>query len=76
MSENTDAFDGLRLRLALNTVRLRKAKGMTADKLAVLAGLNPNTLFRIENPMMGNVSLRTLVQIAKALDVTVQELLS
>lgn len=75
MAQHTAAFDDLRYRIALNTVRLRAERGMTAKMVGAAAGLNLNSVYRAEHPAMGDLSLRTIVSIACALDVTVPELL-
>ena len=75
MAKHTAAFDALRLRVAVNTVKLRGEKGMTALMVANAAGINQNSVYRAENPWLGDLSLRTVVSIACALDVTVPELL-
>jgi transcriptional regulator with XRE-family HTH domain len=54
--------------------RLRTEKGLSQAKLAVMAGMDPATLNRLEQGK-GNPSLRTLERVANALDVNLAELL-
>ena len=75
MAKHTAAFDDLRLRVAKNVARLRAERNMTALMVANAAGINPNSVYRAENPWLGDLSLRTVVSIAAALNVTVPELL-
>lgn len=59
---------GIRIR------RLRKAKGLTQQALAELSNQEPSNISHIERGAT-KLSLPTLVNIANALDVTVDELL-
>ena len=75
MAKHTAAFEALRYRIAVNTVRLRNERGMTAIMAGTAAGISQNSVYRAEHPEQGDLSLRTIVSIACALDVTVPELL-
>jgi transcriptional regulator with XRE-family HTH domain len=58
-----------------NLRRLRKAAGMTQADLATAAGLPRNTVANLEQPDL-NPSLATVVAVAKALDVGLDELVT
>ena len=61
--------------LAENLRRIRKAKGLTQEKLARLADLTNNTIIKIETGKNQNPTLDTLRKISKALEVSVDELI-
>ena len=61
--------------LAENLRRIRKAKGLTQEKLARLADLTNNTIIKIEAGKNQNPTLDTLKKIAEALGVSVDELI-
>lgn len=61
--------------LADNLKRLRKAKDLTQEKLARLTDLTNNTIIKIETGKNQNPTLDTLKRIAKALDISVDELI-
>lgn len=61
--------------LADNLKRLRKAKGLTQEKVARLADLTNNTIIKIEANKNKNPTLDTLKRISKALGVSVDELI-
>jgi len=60
--------------LAKNVKRLREAKGLSQEKLARLADVANNTLIKMETGENKNPTLETLVRVAKALDVSINEL--
>jgi len=62
--------------LAKNIERLRKAKGLSQEKLARLADVANNTLIKMESGENINPTLETLKKVAKALEVSVDELIS
>jgi transcriptional regulator with XRE-family HTH domain len=62
--------------LAQNLKRLRKVKGFTQEKLARLTDLTNNTIIKIEAGKNKNPTLDTLKGIAKALGVSVDELIN
>ena len=62
--------------LAKNIERLRKAKGLSQEKLARLADVANNTLIKMESGENINPTLETLKKVAKALEVIVDELIS
>jgi transcriptional regulator with XRE-family HTH domain len=53
--------------------KIRKAKGITQEQLAELAGLNRTHLYRLESGKQ-SMTLRTLKLVADALNVRVREL--
>lgn len=61
--------------LARNLKKLRKKKGLSQDRLAKLADVANNTIIKIEQGENINPTLDTLKKMAKALDVSVDELI-
>ncbi len=61
--------------LAKNITRLRKVKGLSQEKLARLADVANNTLIKMESGENQNPTLDTLKKVAKALEVSVDELI-
>jgi len=55
--------------------KLREAKGLSQEKLARLADVANNTIIKIEAGKNQNPTLDTLKKIAKALDVSVDDLI-
>jgi transcriptional regulator with XRE-family HTH domain len=62
--------------LANNIERLRKAKGLSQEKLARLADVANNTLIKMESGENKNPTLETLIKVAKALEVSVDEIIN
>ena len=58
-----------------NVRRIRKAKELSQDKLAKLAGITLTTLVKIESGANDNPTIKTLKKIANALEVPVNDLL-
>ena len=61
--------------LSKNIKRLRKAKGLSQEKLARLANVANNTLIKMESGENINPTLATLKKIAKALEVSIDDLI-
>ncbi|MDP3770331.1 MAG: helix-turn-helix transcriptional regulator [bacterium] len=61
--------------LAKNIERLRRAKGLSQEKLARSADVANNTLIKMESGENENPTLDTLKKVAKALDVSVDDLI-
>jgi len=61
--------------LANNIKRLREAKGLSQEKLARLADVANNTLIKMESGENKNPTLETLKKVAKALGVSVDDLI-
>ena len=61
--------------LAKNIERLRKAKGLSQEKLARLADVANNTLIKMKSGKNQNPTLDTLKKVAKALDISVDDLI-
>jgi len=61
--------------LAKNVKRLRKAKGLSQEKLARLADVANNTLIKMETGGNKNPTLDTLKKIADTLKVSVDDLI-
>jgi len=58
-----------------NIKRLRQEKELSQDKLSKLADLSLNTVVKIELGESPNPTIETIQKIAKALDVSVDDLL-
>ena len=56
--------------------KLREAKGLSQEKLARLADVANNTIIKIEAGKNQNPTLDTLKKIAKALEVSVDDLIN
>lgn len=61
--------------LANNIKKLREAKGLSQEKLARLADVANNTLIKMESGENKNPTLETLKKVAKALRVSVDDLI-
>ena len=61
--------------LANNIKKLREAKELSQEKLARLADVANNTLIKMESVENQNPTLDTLKKVAKALDVSVDDLI-
>ncbi len=61
--------------LADNIKRYRSEKGLSQEQLAQKAGITYSTLAKLESGVNENPKVKTLQQIAKALDVSVDDLL-
>ena len=61
--------------LGQNLKKLREKKGLSQDRLAKLADVANNTIIKIEQGENENPTLATLKKIAKALDISVDELI-
>ena len=57
-----------------NLSKIRKQKGWSQEKLAQGAGISYNTLIKIERKGIENPKIETVIKLAKALDVTIDEL--
>jgi len=62
--------------LAKNVEKLRKQKGLSQERLARLADVANNTIIKMESGENKNPTLETLRKVAKALDVSVDELIN
>jgi len=58
-----------------NIKRFRQDKGLSQDKLSKIADLSLNTVVKIELDESPNPTIETIQRIAKALDVSVDDLL-
>ena len=71
MNEELDLNKSIRARIGARIFIFRQRRGLTAEKLGELAGVAPNTIFRIEN---GEGCLAvTLFRLAMALGVELNE---
>ena len=62
--------------LSNNVKKLREKKGLSQDRLAKLANVANNTIIKIEQGENKNPTLDTLKKIAKALGVSVDDLIN
>ena len=61
--------------LSNNIKRLRETKGLSQEKLARLADVANNTLIKMESGENKNPTLETLKKVAKALEISVDDLI-
>lgn len=57
-----------------NLVKIRKQKGWSQEKLAVESGISYNTIIKIERGGIKNPKIETVIKLAGALGVTIDEL--
>ena len=57
-----------------NLSKVRKEKGWTQEKLAQEAGISYNTLIKIERDGIKNPKIETVIRLASALKVSIDEL--
>ena len=57
-----------------NLVKLRKKKGWSREKLAVESGVSYNTIVKIEYGGIENPKISTVIKLAKALNVKIDEM--
>lgn len=57
-----------------NLVKLRKEKGWSQEKLAAESGISYNTLIKIERGGIENPKIETVIKLAKALKVKIDDL--
>ena len=58
-----------------NLSKNRKQKGWSQEKLSQEAGISYNTLIKIERNGIKNPKIETVIKLAKALNIAVDELL-
>jgi transcriptional regulator with XRE-family HTH domain len=58
-----------------NLAKLRKQKGWSQEKLAVESGVSYNTLIKLERGRIKNPKIDTVIKLAKALKVSIDELI-
>jgi len=56
--------------------KLRRAKGLSQDRLSKLADVSYNSIIKLEREEITNPTIKTLQKIAKALEVQVDDLIS
>jgi len=61
--------------LSKNIKKFRKKKGLSQDKLAKLADVTHTTLVKIESGVNDNPTIKTLIKIANALDIKLDDLI-
>lgn len=57
-----------------NLSKIRKAKGWSQEKLAVESAISYNTIIKIERGGIENPKIATVIKLADALGVTIDEL--
>jgi transcriptional regulator with XRE-family HTH domain len=62
-------------KIADNLKRLRDKKGYSLEKVARLSDLSLNTIVKIENGVNQNPTIETLLKIAKALEIEIDDLI-
>jgi len=58
-----------------NLKKLRKKKGLSQDRVSKLADISYNTVIKLESGGITNPTIETLQKIAKALNISVDDLL-
>ena len=58
-----------------NLAKLRKQKGWSQEKLAVESGISYNTIIKLERGGIKNPKIETVVKLADALKVSIDELI-
>ncbi|OGC08615.1 hypothetical protein A2230_03875 [candidate division WOR-1 bacterium RIFOXYA2_FULL_36_21] len=61
--------------IARTIKRLREKTGLSQEKLARLADVSNNTIINIEAGKQNNPTIETLKKIAKALNISIEELI-
>ena len=61
--------------LAKNIKKLRKQKSLSQDRLSKLADVSNNTIIKIESGGIQNPTIKTVQKIAKALGVSLDDLM-
>ena len=61
--------------IAKNIKRLRKQRGLSQDKLPKLADISHNTIIKIESGVIQSPTMDTAQKIAKALGVSLDDLM-
>ena len=61
--------------IARTVKRLREKTGLSQEKLARLADVSNNTIINIEAEKQNNPTIETLKKIAKALNISIEELI-
>ncbi len=59
-----------------NLPKIRKQKGWSQEKLAQESGISYNTLIKIERNGIENPKIETVIKLAKALSVKIDDLVS
>lgn len=62
-------------KIADNLKKLRDKKSYSLEKVARLADLSLNTIVKVENGVNKNPTIETLTKIAKALDVSIEDII-
>jgi transcriptional regulator with XRE-family HTH domain len=57
-----------------NLVKIRKEKGWSQEKLAVESNVSYNTIIKIERGGIKNPKIETVIKLAKALNVKIDDL--
>lgn len=57
-----------------NLVKLRKERDWSQEKLAVESGISYNTIIKIERSGIKNPKIETVIKLARALGVSIDEL--
>ncbi len=58
-----------------NLAKIRKEKGWSQEKLAVESGISYNTIIKIERGGIKNPKIETVIKMAKALGISLDDLM-
>jgi len=62
-------------KIGKNIKKLRQSKGLSQDRLSKMADVSYNSVIKLETGGITNPTIETLQKIAKALDVSVDDLI-
>lgn len=62
-------------KISVNLKRIRNKKDYSLEKVARLADLSLNTIVKIESGVNRNPTIETLTKIAKALEISIEDLI-
>ena len=62
-------------KIGKNLKKLRQSKGLSQDRLSKMADVSYNSVIKLETGGITNPTIETLQKIAKALDVSVDDLI-
>ena len=60
--------------IVTNLIEIRKQKGLTQERLAIESGISYNTLIKLERNGIKNPKIGTVIKLADALEVSLDEL--
>jgi transcriptional regulator with XRE-family HTH domain len=63
------------MRIGKHVKKFREKRDLSIARLAALAGISPDYIFRIEHEQVKNIGIEKLSNIARALEIDVHDLL-